>query len=424
MRWNRFWILGCGTLFIFTLFIRATDKPFKRKQDKPLRTIVIDAGHGGQDIGARGSYSTEKEVTLDVALKLGKIIEENMPDVKVVYTRKVDRFDDPRRKAEIANDARGDLFISIHCNSAPKSRHVTGYKTVYRKKGKRKIAVRQPIYEYSPSQAQGTETYVWATSKNNAKMESLKTSSVMVLDGNSEEAKEVMDAADPETFIMLNTLRNAFFDQSLRLSTMVEDEFTKVGRISRGARQRNEKGIWVLQATAMPSVLVELGFISNPDEEEYLNSANGQQETAQCIFKAIKRYKEELERFGNFKEEQAAPPPQPVVPQPVVQPVIETGYKQPRKTSATAASSSLMYKVQLLVSDKNYSAKSPIFKKMGGPIKQERVIINRKKFNKYIWGSFRTEPEAGAALRKAKRMGFKDAFIVPYKNGLKLEAQM
>jgi len=423
MRWNRFWILGCGTLFIFTLFIRATDKPFKRKQDKPLRTIVIDAGHGGQDIGARGSYSTEKEVTLDVALKLGKIIEENMPDVKVVYTRKVDRFDDPRRKAEIANDARGDLFISIHCNSAPKSRHVTGYKTVYRKKGKRKIAVKQPIYEYSPSQAQGTETYVWATSKNNAKMESLKTSSVMVLDGNSEEAKEVMDAADPETFIMLNTLRNAFFDQSLRLSTMVEDEFTKVGRISRGARQRNEKGIWVLQATAMPSVLVELGFISNPDEEEYLNSANGQQETAQCIYKAIKRYKEELERFGNFKEE-AAPPPQPVVPQPVVQPVIETGYKQPRKARAIAASSSLMYRVQLLVSDKKYSAKSPIFKKMGGPIQQEQVVINRKKFNKYIWGSFRSEPEAGAALRKAKRMGFKDAFIVPYKNGLKLEARM
>jgi hypothetical protein len=281
-----------------------------------------------------------------------------------------------------------------------------------------------PIYSYSPSTAQGTETYVWATSKNDAKTESLKASSVMVLDGNSEEAKEVMDAADPETFILLNTLRNAFFDQSLRLSSMVEDEFTKVGRISRGARQRNEKGIWVLQATAMPSVLVELGFISNPDEEKYLNSADGQNETAMCIYKAVKRYKEELERFGN-KEPQAAPAPPPPVPQPVVQPVIETGYKQPAKTSAAGtAASSTLYRVQLLVSEKKYSAQSPIFKQLGPPIQKEPVIINRKKVNKYIWGSFRTEAEADAALRKAKRIGFKDAFIVPYKNGLRLEAQM
>jgi N-acetylmuramoyl-L-alanine amidase len=424
MRWNRLWILGCGTLFICTFFIQAKDLPGPRSQDKPLRTIVIDAGHGGSDVGARGSYSTEKEVTLDVALKLGKIIEENMPDVKVVYTRKVDRFDDPRRKAEIANNARGDLFISIHCNSAPKTRRVTGYKTVYRKKGKRRVAVKQPIYAYSPSQAQGTETYVWATSKNNAKMESLKESSVMVLDANSEEAKEVMDAADPETFILLNTLRNAFFDQSLRLSTMVEDEFTKVGRISRGARQRNEKGIWVLQATAMPSVLVELGFISNPEEEEYLNSANGQEEAATCIYKAIKRYKEDLERFGNFKEE-VAPAPQPVVPEPTVQPVIETGYREPARPAATAAASSnVRYRVQLLVSDKKYSSKSSIFKKLGGSVEQEPVIINSKRFNKYIWGNYRSEPEAGAALRKAKRLGFHDAFVVPYKNGLRLDAQL
>lgn len=425
MRWNRLWILGCGTLFICTFFIQAKNLPGPRKQDKPLRTIVIDAGHGGSDVGARGGYSTEKELTLEVAMKLGKIIEESMPDVKVVYTRKVDRFDDPRRKAEIANNARGDLFISIHCNSAPKARKVTGYKTVYRKKGKRRIAVKQPIYTYYPSEAQGTETYVWATSKNNAKMESLKESSVMVLDGNSEEAKEVMDAADPETFIMLNTLRNAFFDQSLRLSTMVEDEFTRVGRISRGARQRNEKGIWVLQATAMPSVLVELGFISNPDEEDYLNSANGQEETAQCIYKAIKRYKEELERFGNFKEE-VAPAPQQVVPEPTVQPVIETGYRdrEPASKPATVSSSNVRYRVQLLVSDKKYTSRSSIFKKLGGSVEQEPVIINSKRFSKYIWGNYKTEPEAGAALRKAKRLGFRDAFVVPYKNGLRLDAQL
>jgi len=418
MRWNRFWILGGGTLFICTLFIQAQNLPLAVKHDSPLKTIVIDPGHGGADIGARGSYSTEKEISLEVALKLGKMMEERMPDVKVVYTRKTDRYDDPRKKAEIANNARGDLFISIHCNSAPRSRKVVGYRTVYRKRGGRKVRVRQPIYKYYPSTAKGTETYVWATSKNDEKTESLKESSVMVLDANSEEAKEVMDAADPETFIMLNTLRNAFFDQSLRLSTLVEDEFTKVGRISRGPRQRNEKGIWVLQATAMPSVLVELGFISNPEEEKYLNSASGQEETALCIFNAVKRYKEELERFGNFKKE-AAPPPPPAIPEPVMQPVIETGYKQP-----AAAPAGVTYKVQLLVSDKDYTPESSIFRKLDGPVQQEPVILNSKRFNKYIWGNFKTEPEAGAAVQKARQLGFHDAFVVPYKDGLRLEAQM
>jgi len=426
MRWKRVLFSGLGIGLIYTLFIHAKTTPDSPVQDKPIRTIVIDAGHGGSDPGAKGSYSHEKDIALDVALKLGKILEDALPDVKIVYTRKTDRFDDVHRKAAIANEAQGDLFISIHCNAAADLSRVVGYKTqTYRNKKKKKVTRKVAIYEKYPNPAKGTETYVWATSKNNAKMESLKASSVMVLDGNSEEAKEVMDAADPETFIMLNTLRNAYFDQSLRLSTMVEDEFTKVGRISRGARQRNEKGIWVLQATAMPSVLVELGFISNPEEEEYLNSKDGQQETAQCIYKAIKRYKEELERFGNYRQE-AAPAAQPDVPQPTMQPVIETGYryKKGKATTPAGASGTLMYRVQLLVTDKPYTTTASIFKPLGGPVKKEVVVVKKKKLNKYLWGSFRTGPEADNALRKAKKQGFKDAFVVPYQNGLRLESQM
>ena len=299
MRRKRFWILSLGTILVSSLFIYATTghkKPYRH--EKPIRTIVIDAGHGGEDPGARGSYSTEKQVTLAVALKLGKIIEENMPDVKVVYTRTTDRYDDVHRKAEIANDAHGDLFVSIHCNSTAKIRKVVDYKTTTRKKGKRKITVKTPVYAYYPSDAKGTETYIWATSKNSAKLESLQknTNAIIVLDADSTRA--TMDPTDPATYIMLNTLRNAYFDQSLRLSTLVEDEFTKTGRLSRGARQRNEKGIWVLSGTAMPSILIELGFISNPEEEDLLNSQEGQTSTATSIFKAIQRYKEELERFG------------------------------------------------------------------------------------------------------------------------------
>lgn len=407
MRWNRFWILGLGTLFTCTFFIQAKNNPVSDKQDKPIRTIVIDAGHGGEDPGAKGSYSTEKQVTLAVALKLGKILEENMPDVKVVYTRKTDRFDDPRKKAQIANDNKGELFVSIHCNSTGKIRKVTGYKTVYHKKGKKKVAVKQPIYAYYPSNAKGTETYIWATSKNNAKMESLKQNSVIVLDADSEETQQLA-SDDPETFILLNTLRNAYFDQSLRLSTLIEDEFTRVGRISRGARQRNEKGIWVLSATAMPSVLVELGFISNPEEEDYLNSNNGQQELATCIYKAIKRYREELDRFTNGRN--------------TPQSTTKAGGKANNTTAYLKATNSSRdnrsvpastdkYCVQLLITDKFYKPGASIFRKLPGDIDRQPIVINKKKLNKYILGQFKTDEQASAALRKARKRGFKDAFV-------------
>ncbi|SEW53525.1 N-acetylmuramoyl-L-alanine amidase family protein [Chitinophaga arvensicola] len=408
MCWNRFWILGLGTLFTCTFFIQAKNNPVSDKQDKPIRTIVIDAGHGGEDPGAKGSYSTEKQVTLEVALKLGKILEENMPDVKVVYTRKTDRFDDPRKKAQIANDNKGELFVSIHCNSTGKIRKVTGYKTVYHKKGKKKVAVKQPIYAYYPSNAKGTETYIWATSKNNAKMESLKQNSVIVLDAESEETKQLMDDTDPETFILLNTLRNAYFDQSLRLSTLIEDEFTRVGRISRGARQRNEKGIWVLSATAMPSVLVELGFISNPEEEDYLNSNNGQQELANCIYKAIKRYREELDRFTNNRNTQQSTTKNNGKNNNTTAYLKATSNS---KENRSAPASGDRYCVQLLITDKFYKPGASIFRKLHGDINRQPIVMNKKKLNKYIWGRFKTDEQASGALRKARKLGFKDAFV-------------
>jgi len=408
-RWNRFWILGLGTLFTCTFFIQAKENPDSPKQDKPIKTIVIDAGHGGHDPGARGSYSTEKEVTLDVALKLGKIIEENMPDVKVVYTRKTDRFDDPRVKAQIANDNKGELFVSIHCNSTGKIRKVTGYKTVYHKKGKRKVAVKQPIYAYYPSNAKGTETYIWATSKNNAKMESLKQNSVIVLDANSEETKQLMDDTDPETFILLNTLRNAYFDQSLRLSTLIEDEFTRVGRISRGARQRNEKGIWVLSATAMPSVLVELGFISNPEEEDYLNSANGQTEMANCIYRAIKRYREELDRFTNNRNTPNSTTKISNTKQKNTASTAKTG----KTTNGKTGTSSDAYCVQLLITDKIYKPGAPIFRELHGVINREQVVMNKKKCINISGADSRPMNKPLLHLRKPANSDLKTLLLPP-----------
>ncbi|MBW8684819.1 N-acetylmuramoyl-L-alanine amidase family protein [Chitinophaga rhizophila] len=445
MRWNRFWIfLGCA-IFLGTILLYATNRPSNgKKQNPPLRTIIIDPGHSAQTPGARGKYSTEEGVVLDVALKLGKLIEENMKDVRVVYTRKTRNAlgatlrADLNERAIIANREKGDLFISIHCNSAGPTRRVTGYNTVYVKKGKKKVPVKRAIYATSPSTAKGTETYVWATGKNNAKTESLKESSVIMLDANSEDANSVLDMSDPETFILLNTLRNAYFDHSLRLSTMIEDEFSSVGRISRGARQRDEKGIWVLQATAMPSVLVELGFISNPEEEDYLNSEKGQQESASCIFKAIKKYKDELSRYSAPED------------RPQVTPAGESGgsspvsYRSPKSRSTTTKKPAIAaakpkpapktttssrqaaaprkeekgnpykYDIQLLVSDKKYTRDAAIFNKLRGTIRKEQVVMNSKKINKYkyIWGSFRSQAEVNAALRQAKQLGFRKAVLM------------
>ncbi|MVT10395.1 N-acetylmuramoyl-L-alanine amidase family protein [Chitinophaga tropicalis] len=430
MRWNRFWIfLGCA-IFLGSIILYAANRPvISGKQQPPLRTIVIDPGHSAQTPGARGKYSTEEEVVLDVALKLGKLIEANMKDVRVVYTRKNRNAlagtlrADLNERAIIANREKGDLFISIHCNSAGPTRRVTGYKTVYVKKGKRKVPVKKAIYATSPSTAKGTETYVWATGKNNAKTESLKESSVIMLDANSEDANSVLDMSDPETFILLNTLRNAYFDQSLRLSTLIEDEFTNVGRISRGARQRDEKGIWVLQATAMPSVLVELGFISNPEEEEYLNSDDGQQEAASCIYKAIKRYKDELGRYSSPEDRQAAPAestPAPVTknkgknnagrkPATIAK---NQGTRKNEQKETVTSRKDYDYNVQLLVSDKTYTRNASIFHTLRGTIRKVPVVINRKKTNKYIWGGFKSQTEATAALRRAKQVGFRKAVLI------------
>jgi hypothetical protein len=261
-----------------------------------------------------------------------------------------------------------------------------------------------------------------------------------------------MDMSDPETFILLNTLRNTYFDQSLRLSTLIEDEFTHVGRISRGARQRDEKGIWVLQATAMPSVLVELGFISNPEEEKYLNSEDGQQEAATCIYKAIQRYKDELGRYSNPESND----PATMQPTPISykkgagrQPVITSKGKtliakkttkekdkqlaSRVKTSKTPAKAiaakkvvvkpSFAYDIQLMITDKKYHSGSSIFNKLSGNIRQEQITINHKRLNKYIWGSFRSEPEANTALRRAKQLGFWNAFLLPKKNDTRLASR-
>ncbi|SFP97834.1 N-acetylmuramoyl-L-alanine amidase family protein [Parafilimonas terrae] len=308
-------IVFCCTSFRFALATKTapaiTDNLQQQQQNK-LRTIVIDAGHGGKDIGARGKYSYEKNVALAIALKLQATLQQALPDVKIVMTRTTDIFDDPRVKANKANAAKGDLFICIHCNSAKPITHseITGYKTqtYYTGKGKkrkkhtRKVAVRR--YWTTPNPAKGTETYIWAADRNDNKEVAMMENESLYMDSSLAQQLGDFDPGDPTRKMYYTLKTQQYFQRSANLARDVENEFIKIGRTSREARQRGV-GIWVLQATAMPSILVETGFISNPEDEDYLNSTSGQQELCNAITNAVMNYKNNLETnsFQSFSQD-------------------------------------------------------------------------------------------------------------------------
>ncbi len=272
-----------------------------------INTIIVDAGHGGTDQGAKGSYSTEAQITLQLAMKVTAILEKELPDTKILQDRTTDVFHDVRAKAEFANQNKGDLFVCIHVNAAPPIRHsqITGHRTrtYYTGKGKKrkKHTKREPVYKiwYTPNPRQGTGTYVWAADRDSKKADALSE--------RFESENEITDAPDPSTpegQIASRLWVQKYFKNSVRLASMIEDEFVKIGRKSDGVLQRNEKGIWVLQATNMPAVLIETGFITNKDEEDYLNSEKGQEEMSQAIATAVIKFKKMIDssRGGNLPD--------------------------------------------------------------------------------------------------------------------------
>ncbi len=267
-----------------------------------VRRIVIDAGHGGADYGASGKYSYEKDISLSVALKLEAEIKRQMPEVEVYMTRTIDIYDHVRVKAEKANAAKGDLFISIHCNDAAPSRRreYIGTKTVKYKKGKKVRTKEVPQYRTYriASSAKGTETYIWGINKNDDKEKALRDNEEFLED--SSLTPEEKNFYDPEQATAISLRMQQYTERSRNLAYSVQDEFTKIGRVNRDAKQRNAVGIWVLQAVAMPAILVELGFMSNPEEEDYLNSETGQKELSECIGRAVKQYKQNIEAKMSF----------------------------------------------------------------------------------------------------------------------------
>ncbi len=313
-------IISFAFLFLCSSF---QNESISGRKPIKVRTLIIDPGHGGLYPGTRGLISTEKDVTLDISLKLGEAVKNKFPDMKVVFTRTTDACvnnatnlqDDLHARAEIANQAKGDLFISIHCNSTRQpaggyyEKRVIGHKKklayVGRGSKKRKKWINAPIYEsyWVKNMRVGTETYVWKADRNTKKGDAINER-----DENGEDitdsSEESFDLSSPEARMRAQLYEKKYFDNSALFATLVEQSFVTAGRPSYGVKQR-DVGIQVLQATGMPSVLIEVGFLSNKEEEEYLNSNDGQDEVVQDIVDALKRYKDQLE--GSPDTIEAAP---------------------------------------------------------------------------------------------------------------------
>lgn len=279
-------LIGLISIFLtFTTVNQAFAQQYK------IKTIVLDAGHGGKDGTTRGAYSTEKDVALRTALRLGKLIEETLPDVKVVYTRTEDVFIPLYERIGLANQVKADLFISIHCNDMPviTQRYISGY--IKNKKGKR-----VPVYKTRRAKStstRGTETFVSGTGRIDEQDEAIKRENASIfLEDNYKENYEGFDATDPESAIILSLMKNTFRTQSLKFAKSIQDEYVRVGRVNRGVQ---EKSLAVLARAGMPAVLTEIGFLSNPGEEDYMNSEAGQIEITNCLLKAIQAYKLSVE---------------------------------------------------------------------------------------------------------------------------------
>lgn len=248
---------------IFSLFFILSSFMPLNTHTYEVKTIVIDAGHGGKDPGCIGAHSKEAIVALGVATELGRILKEYMPSVKVIYTRDTDDFVELHERANIANKAGADLFISIHCNSGP-------------------------------SAAYGTETFTMGLHTSNGNLEVAKRENNVVLkEDNYIEKYDGFDPNSPEAHILFSLFQNAHIDNSLLFASKIENQFAKrVNRHSRGVKQA---GLLVLWKTAMPSVLIETGFLTNKTEENYLTNKENQVLMASGIYRAFKEYKQELE---------------------------------------------------------------------------------------------------------------------------------
>lgn len=303
-----------NSLILFTATVCLLSPMMTEAQaTKKIKTIIVDAGHGGSDVGAHGNYegsigSYEKNITLAIALKLVEELKRTLPNTKIIPTRTTDVTQSVREKARIANENKGDLFICIHADAVnlKTGSRITGYrtekysttKTTGKGKKKKKIVTHHtrevPVMEYFkiPTTRKGTSTWIFAAHKTHDKIKAMQESEVMFAEDDDSSLDINYNSPEYKANALLYTQN--YFKKSYKMASLIQEEVASSGRQDLGVFQR-QVGIHVLQATQMPAVLVETGFISNPDDERYLNSEKGQQELAEIIARAIKTYKDQLE---------------------------------------------------------------------------------------------------------------------------------
>ena len=359
------------------------------QRGEKITTVVIDAGHGGKDPGAIGAISKEKDIALTVALLTGDYIKKNCPDVKVVYTRERDVFVTLNERAAIANRNNADVFISIHCNSAGKGVSVSG-----------------------------AETFVLGEHKNAANLEvAKKENSAILYEEDADEQYGNFDLNSPEAYIALSLFQSEYLNQSLQLAANVQEQFSKrVGRKDRGVQQA---GFLVLWKTAMPSILIELGFISNATEERFLASEQGQTYMASAIYRAFRDFKASYEGENNVTVAPPQPEPQPT--QPETQPIQET---QPAQSAQSAQSTQPEHQpaqpthpqVSFKVQFATRSTQVPVTDKDFAKVPEVGVYFYNGAY-RYTSGDFRTKDEAINRQAQVRKLGFDDAFVVAFIDG-------
>jgi N-acetylmuramoyl-L-alanine amidase len=364
--------------------------------------VALDAGHGAKDFGAVYNGHIEKNISLAVVLKVGKILEST-PGFEIVYTRKTDVFIDLVERANIANRADANIFVSIHCNANKNAA------------------------------ASGTETYVMGMTKNASNLEAARReNSVITLEKDYKQKYEGYDPNSPESKIGIEITQELYLENSIELAGKVQDQFTdKLYKKSRGVKQAP---YMVLHKAYMPRILIEMGFISNPDDGNYLDSEEGQNQTAKAIADAIISYKKEYYGSGaadndtgikpsqrveptvasNSPDPDTIVPDKPVVKTPVKQPVTSPEVKAPE----TEVASGVTFKVQLAVS----STKLDLVPANFNGLSSVSVMMANNLY-KYMYGQTNDYDDARRLLTEAKAKGYQSAFVIAFKDGKKITVQ-
>ncbi len=349
-------------ILIIALLLFSCGKNVFSQSARSVRTVVIDAGHGGRDPGAVGKNSYEKDINLSIALKLGEYIENNLSDVKVIYTRKTDVFIPLHRRSKIANDHQADLFISIHCNSNTSSK----------------------IY--------GTETYVMGLhkSQDNLKVAQLENSSILKEDDYAD-YYEGFNPNSNEAYIIFSLYQNASLDHSLNLASKVQTQFKeRAGLRDRGVLQA---GFLVLYRATMPGILVESGYISNAKDEKYLLSKDGQSYIASAIYRAVKDY---------FKEQG----------QESKKATIEV---KKSNQNTTSKKGNIVFRVQFLSAGSKINLKTKRFREL-----KKLYEYKQNGTYKYCTGESNDFNKMNRLKLKLNKGKYKDAFVVAFEDGRRI----